>query len=64
MGTMPDQLRKWTARIIREMKVEEPGAVEAHTHGEAYIAAIKKFKIPIEQQNRLFIWAWPRRDER
>jgi hypothetical protein len=36
-------MRKWTARIIRGKKVEELGTVEAQTHHEAYLTAIKKF---------------------
>jgi hypothetical protein len=55
-------MRKWSARIIRGKKVEELKTVEAQTHHEAYLAAIKKFRISIEQQDWLFVWAWPRRD--
>ena len=52
---MPDQMRKWTARIIRGKQVQELGTVEAQTHLEAYLAAIKKFNVPIDRQNRLFV---------
>jgi len=59
---MPETIRKWTARIGRDKNAEELGTVEARTLQEAYLAAIKQFRVPIEQQNRLFVWAWPRRD--
>lgn len=42
-------------RIRKTKQVEELGTVEAETHREAYLAAIKKFNVPIEQQNRLFV---------
>ena len=59
---MPDPIRKWTARIRKAKQVEELGTVEAQTHREAYLTAIKKFKVSVEQQSRLFVWAWDRYD--
>jgi hypothetical protein len=51
-------MRKWAVRILRDKGVlEEFGTVEAPTHHEAYLAAIKTFNVPIEQQNRLFVRA-------
>ena len=53
---MPEPMRKWAVRILRDKGVmEQLGIVEAPNHGEAYSAAIKTFNIPIEQQNRLFV---------
>jgi hypothetical protein len=49
-------MRKWSVRILRDKGVlEELGTIEAPNHGEAYVAAIKTFNVPIEQQNRLFV---------
>jgi hypothetical protein len=50
-------VRKWTARIRKDKQVEELGTVEAQSHREAYLAAIEKFKVSIEQQSRLLVWA-------
>jgi hypothetical protein len=49
-------------KALEEAIKQELGTVETQTHHEAYVAAIKKFRVPIEQQNRLFVWIWPRRD--
>jgi hypothetical protein len=59
---IPNTIRERTARIGRDKNAEEIGMVEAKTHHQAFLAAFKKFRVPIEQQNRLLVWAWPRRD--
>ena len=46
---------RWSADIIRGRKVEHVGTVEAGSQREAYAAAIEKFTVPIERQNRLFV---------
>ena len=46
---------RWSAEIIRGRKVEHVGTVEAGSQREAYAAAIEKFTVPIERQNRLFV---------
>jgi len=46
---------RWSADIIRGRKVEHVGTVEANNQREAYAAAIEKFIVPIQRQNRLFV---------
>ena len=46
---------RWSIDIIRGRKVEHVGTVEAGSQREAYAAAIEKFTVPIERQNRLFV---------
>jgi len=46
---------RWSVDIIRGRKVEHVGTVEASNQREAYAAAIEKFTVPIERQNRLFV---------
>ena len=41
--------------ITRGRKVEHVGTVESGSQREAYAAAIEKFTVPIECQNRLFV---------
>ena len=46
---------RWSIDIIRGRNVEHVGTVEAGSQREAYAAAIEKFTVPIERQNRLFV---------
>ena len=52
---MPDRMRKWNVRIRGKGQVDELGTVEAPNLREAHLAAIKKFNLSIERQNRLFV---------
>ena len=51
----PLSMTRWSVDIIRGRKVEHVGTVEASSQREAYAAAIEKFTVPIERQNRLFV---------
>ena len=41
--------------VVGRRTAEHLGTVEANSQREAYAAAIEKFTVPIERQNRLFV---------
>jgi hypothetical protein len=53
---------RWSVDIIRDKKVEHLGTLEALDQRTAYKAAIEKFDVPIERQNRLFVTKLGERD--